>query len=278
MYSDQRMRQTCRCILAAVVLCVGFVSSANANVHLWYISEVYSSSDGTVQYIELYTDAIGQEVFKSGGNNTVINSKDTAGNVTFATYPFPSNSQAPTNGHHVLIGTSNLAATLNVIPDFTMLPSSFLQSGGGLVELFSPNWGEFASATYLPLPGGNTAFVPGSGLVPGSPTNYAGDVGTFPSPAVPGDFDGDNDVDGADFVAWQTNFPKQTGGTLETGDADNDGDVDGADFVVWQTNFPYPSGAAVVPEPSAFLLAAIAGMIGFFHSSRRARLSPTCNC
>lgn len=73
---------------------------------------------------------------------------------------------------------------------------------------------------------------------------------------VPGDFDGDNDVDGADFVAWQTNFPKATGATLSQGDADGDGDVDGADFVVWQTHFPYSSGpgASPVPEPAGWSL------------------------
>jgi endonuclease/exonuclease/phosphatase family metal-dependent hydrolase len=81
--------------------------------------------------------------------------------------------------------------------------------------------------------------------------------------AVAGDFDSDGDVDGADFVAWQTNFPKATGATRAQGDADNDGDVDGADFVVWQTNFPYnPSpGISQVPEPSAGTLLAGIGLI-----------------
>jgi autotransporter-associated beta strand protein len=76
----------------------------------------------------------------------------------------------------------------------------------------------------------------------------------------PGDFDGDGDVDGADFVAWQTNFPKPSGATLAQGDADGDGDVDGADFVVWQTNFPFSPGpsAAPVPEPAAWTLALLA--------------------
>jgi hypothetical protein len=73
---------------------------------------------------------------------------------------------------------------------------------------------------------------------------------------VDGDFDGDGDVDGADFVAWQTNFPKPNGATLAQGDADSDGDVDGADFVVWQTHFPFPAhaGSTAVPEPSAIFL------------------------
>jgi hypothetical protein len=81
--------------------------------------------------------------------------------------------------------------------------------------------------------------------------------------AIPGDFDGDGDVDGADFVAWQTHFPKTTGATLAEGDADEDDDVDGADFVVWQTNFPTaPSAAAsTVPEPGGLLF------VGFFGSA-----------
>jgi hypothetical protein len=44
---------------------------------------------------------------------------------------------------------------------------------------------------------------------------------------------------------------------LATGDADNDGDVDGADFVVWQTNFPTSPGpgASAIPEPATWTLA-----------------------
>jgi hypothetical protein len=79
---------------------------------------------------------------------------------------------------------------------------------------------------------------------------------------VPGDFDSDGDVDGADFVAWQTNFPTADGATLNMGDADGDFDVDGADFVVWQTHFPTSSlpGGAPVPEPSGIAIAMIAAV------------------
>jgi autotransporter-associated beta strand protein len=88
-----------------------------------------------------------------------------------------------------------------------------------------------------------------------------------------GDFDGDGDVDGADFVAWQTNFPTATGATLAQGDADGDGDVDGADFVVWQTNFPFTPGpgASPVPEPAGVLLFAL-GIAGVFVGVSRRRI------
>jgi hypothetical protein len=83
---------------------------------------------------------------------------------------------------------------------------------------------------------------------------------TTPKTAVPGDFDSDGDVDGADFVAWQTNFPKATGALPSEGDADADGDVDGADFVVWQTNFPFTPGPAAtpIPEPNSVVLLILA--------------------
>jgi hypothetical protein len=85
----------------------------------------------------------------------------------------------------------------------------------------------------------------------------------FATTAVQGDFDSDGDVDGADFVAWQTNFPKESGASLAQGDADNDGDVDGADFVVWQTNFPFTPGTGTtpVPEPAAGCLFLIGAAI-----------------
>lgn len=84
---------------------------------------------------------------------------------------------------------------------------------------------------------------------------------TLPPP-VPGDFDGDYDVDAADFAAWQSNFPKTTGGTLAGGDADGDKDIDGADFVVWQTHFPTSGSVAVVPEPASVCLA-MGALVGF---------------
>lgn len=89
----------------------------------------------------------------------------------------------------------------------------------------------------------------------------------------PGDFDGDQDVDGADFAAWQSGFPNSSGASLEDGDADGDGDVDGADFVVWQTHFPFSPAAGVspVPEPPTMILAGIAAAAVAFSTRLRTR-------
>lgn len=86
-------------------------------------------------------------------------------------------------------------------------------------------------------------------------TDGSSGIFTAQLPRQPGDFDNDGDVDGADFVAWQTNYPMEGGAARADGDGDGDGDVDGADFGVWQTNFggaPDEASSPVpVPEPGA---------------------------
>lgn len=72
-----------------------------------------------------------------------------------------------------------------------------------------------------------------------------------------GDFNGDEVVDGADFLAWQ----RGVGGmaSLANGDANADGAVDAADLAIWSEQFGGGGGAiAGVPEPTAACLAAIA--------------------
>jgi hypothetical protein len=77
---------------------------------------------------------------------------------------------------------------------------------------------------------------------------------------VPGDFDGDGDVDSADLGQWKGDF-----GVNDNSNADGDGDSDGVDFLIWQRNAAIPApGVAAVPEPTgstmALLLAALLGM------------------
>ena len=90
------------------------------------------------------------------------------------------------------------------------------------------------------------------------------DVGwTIPNSvfAIPGDFNGDGDVDGGDLAYWSTWY-----GINANGDADGDGDTDGDDFLGWQRNFtgslPF-AAAAAVPEPSTLILLACAMLISW---------------
>lgn len=90
-------------------------------------------------------------------------------------------------------------------------------------------------------------------------------LAALPTP-LPGDFNADGHVDGADFSVWQSSFPTSAGAGQSSGDADGDGDVDGADFVVWQTHYS-PAAAAspattAVPEPAGLSLLVIASLVG----------------
>ena len=70
----------------------------------------------------------------------------------------------------------------------------------------------------------------------------------LPEAGIDGDFDMDQDVDGADFLVWQRQF----GGAL-----------DAEDFAAWKRNFgevTSNSASASVPEPSAMTMALVAGV------------------
>jgi len=45
------------------------------------------------------------------------------------------------------------------------------------------------------------------------------------------------------------------------GDFDSDGDVDGDDFLLWQSNFPFPTSLSAVPEPHSLAMLALGGLL-----------------
>ena len=84
------------------------------------------------------------------------------------------------------------------------------------------------------------------------------------------DFDGDGDVDGDDFLIWQSAFGSNT-----DGDADNDGDTDGDDFLIWQSEFGSGVGSnAGVPEPASVALLSLLAVACI--ASRRRLLCAMC--
>ena len=88
-------------------------------------------------------------------------------------------------------------------------------------------------------------------------------------PADNADFNGDNIVDGADFLIWQAGFG--VGTTLATGDADGNGAVNDLDLGIWKTQFgtdPTPAVGAV-PEPTTLALAGLAMVAAGLAARRR---------
>jgi len=105
----------------------------------------------------------------------------------------------------------------------------------------------------------------------------AGDTG----PAVAGDYNGDQRVDGRDLLVWQ----RQLGQTVTAGsgaDGNRNGTVDGPDLTVWEGAFPTAAVAAgssvgvPVPEPAswvaAVLGAAVLGLAWLGGRERRRRV------
>jgi len=81
-----------------------------------------------------------------------------------------------------------------------------------------------------------------------------------------GDANLDDSVDGLDYTAWADNFGASGGsGNWSQGDFNHDGIVDGLDYLLWADHFSAGaadvSRLALVPEPSAFVLAGVGGLV-----------------
>ena len=85
------------------------------------------------------------------------------------------------------------------------------------------------------------------------------------------DFDGDGDIDGADFLTWQRGLTA-AGGTPANGNANGDAAIDNADLDVWKAQFGTAEVAAsAVPEPASVVLALASVASGVLLRRRVAR-------
>ena len=114
-----------------------------------------------------------------------------------------------------------------------------------------------------------------AGVDVGLPYNgTAPDLGAYEStPEVvylPGDFDENTSVDGADLARWVAGFGMTAGAVHGDGDANSDGAVFGDDFLAWQRDVGAAAAVAAVPEPLAVNLAIVA--LGALLAGTRVRM------
>jgi hypothetical protein len=91
---------------------------------------------------------------------------------------------------------------------------------------------------------------------------------TLLTPAEPGDYNTDGEVDAADYGVWRSAY----GSTDLSADGNVDGKVDGADYVVWRHHLQSAAASgASVPEPCTSMLLLIAMAAFAKVRSRRVR-------
>src|SRR4051794_12703729 len=111
---------------------MGAAQQAQAGFHLWSLSEVYSNSSGTVQFIELRDDTFGGQQFVNGTTLDLSNIGASLTNHLTFNHDLAGNSF----GHTFLIGTAGLTAAGGPAPDFFM-PDGFLFNAGGSISYFN---------------------------------------------------------------------------------------------------------------------------------------------
>ncbi len=135
--------------------------------------------------------------------------------------------------------------------------------------LFDSNGDPFQFATAIAFSPGTAPFEPFAGPDGGRlalMSNFGfNNQDTFitviePLSAPNADFNGDSLVDVMDLGTWQTNYGLADSAILAQGDADGDQDVDGKDFLIWQRQYLASNELAAplaIPEPNTLLLAGL---------------------
>lgn len=153
--------------------------------HLWDIQEVYSNANGTVQFVEFFTDGTSEFFLSAAQMQLQISGSEVN------SFQFPTDLSGPTTANKTfLAATANFATLFGITPDY-IIPANFLSGGANRTLEFGLGFDEVSLAA-LPTDGVRSLNgIPGNDL-PGStsindqatPRNFAGQQVTIPEPAA----------------------------------------------------------------------------------------------
>ena len=167
--------------------CLLGASAARAEFHTFQIDELFSSADGTIQYVVLH------EAFGMNGENLLGGHALTSGNGAASnTFVFPNNLPGGSCGYygctpsqtahrHVLVATQGFAALGIVTPDY-VVPNGFLPLTNGTV-----NYAGVDQVAYAALPTDGVTAINRNGVtLQNLATNFSGQSASVsaPSPVV----------------------------------------------------------------------------------------------
>jgi len=211
--------------LAALVTFALDTIPVRADFHLFFIKEIFSNHDGSVQFIELFTTSSGQQNLHP--NHSIVSSTQS--------FPFPTDSPTPTNNRHLLLATAGFDALVGgALPDY-LIPSNFFNPAGDTIT-----FGEGVSVhtfSEMPTDGVNslnyTGFFGSATVATNTPRNHAGAGGTVnipPPPVTTGDYNGDLTVDAADYTVWRDTLGQAVATNGDGADGDADGTINPGDY------------------------------------------------
>ena len=196
--------------LSACAAAIAFTNaSAMAGSHTWEITELFSTADGTIQFIEMQECCGMLNEINIGGKLVVSNANN---------FMFPGNLACCTGNKHLLIATSSYVALgVGPTPDYTVADGFFSVAGDTITyHLGCP---VYDAVTFgpgvLPTDGVNslnyaTHCPELAGAAANSPTNFAGETASpLNVPCNLADTSGSGAIDVPDLLtllaAWGTN-------------------------------------------------------------------------
>ena len=151
--------------IASMAITLAFASSVSAVFHTYRIEQIYSNSDGTVQFIVMHESQSSDGENLWGGH---VLTAQGGGIVNSFTFPNDLPSSA-TSGTRVLIATEGFAALGVITPDY-VVPDHFLSTTSGSV-----NFADVDQLGYSSLPTDGVMALGGNGQpIQNLATNFAG--------------------------------------------------------------------------------------------------------